>query len=148
MTACVNKKHSRRVAAAVSASLVGALTLGAAPAVVMAAEEAPVEQQFADPEGAFSNAKVVTASFDHLGSRFPVKDADGDGVYTTEFQKNKPVVLNEFTVKMIGGAEAGKTLTIPPMTPITESSTSPAGPTASLPAMPSRRISALPASTS
>ena len=35
MTACVNKKHSRRVAAAVSASLVGALTLGAAPAVVM-----------------------------------------------------------------------------------------------------------------
>ncbi len=42
MTACVNKKHSRRVAAAVSASLVGALTLGAAP-VLAVAEEAPAE---------------------------------------------------------------------------------------------------------
>ena len=48
MTACVNRKHSRRVAAAVSASLVGALTLGAAPAVVMAQPEAGVEQQFVE----------------------------------------------------------------------------------------------------
>ena len=56
MTACVNKKHSRRVAAAVSASLVGALTLGAAPAVVLATE-APVEQQVAGD--AFSRGKVT-----------------------------------------------------------------------------------------
>ena len=37
MTACVNKKHTRRVALAISASLVGALSLGAAaPAVAFA----------------------------------------------------------------------------------------------------------------
>ena len=113
MTACVNKKHSRRVAAAISASLVGALTLGAAPAVVMAQPEAGVEQQFADPEGAFSNARVVWAHFGHLGSSKAVTDSDGDGVYTTEFDKNKPVVLNDFTVRMIGGADAGKTFLIP-----------------------------------
>ena len=36
MTACVNRKHSRRVAAVISASLVGALSLGIAPVAAMA----------------------------------------------------------------------------------------------------------------
>ncbi len=36
MTACVNRKHSRRVAAVISASLVGALSLGVAPVAAMA----------------------------------------------------------------------------------------------------------------
>ena len=62
MTACVNKKHSRRVAAAVSASLVGALTLGAAPAVVFAATpEAGVETQSVDPAVAFGKGTLTAA---------------------------------------------------------------------------------------
>ncbi|OUO57788.1 hypothetical protein B5F74_11720 [Collinsella sp. An271] len=36
MTACVNRKHTKKVAAVVTASLVGALSLGAAPAAAMA----------------------------------------------------------------------------------------------------------------
>ena len=58
MTACVNKKHSRRVAAAVSASLVGALTLGAAPAVVMA-QEAGVETLEATPQSSAEDGAIV-----------------------------------------------------------------------------------------
>ena len=69
--------------------------------------------QFADPEGAFTNARLVSAHFSHLGSSKNVTDSDGDGVYTTEFDKNCPVVMNDFTVRMIGGAQAGKVLTIP-----------------------------------
>ena len=36
MTACVNRKHTKKVAAVVTASLVGALSLGAAPVAAMA----------------------------------------------------------------------------------------------------------------
>ena len=36
MTACVNRKHSKKVAAVVTASLVGALSLGVAPVTAMA----------------------------------------------------------------------------------------------------------------
>ena len=39
MTACVNRKHSKKVAAVVTASLVGALSIGAAAPVVAFAEE-------------------------------------------------------------------------------------------------------------
>ena len=38
MTACVNRKHSKKVAAVVTASLVGALSLGVAPVAAMANE--------------------------------------------------------------------------------------------------------------
>ena len=114
MTACVNKKHSRRVAAAVSASLVGALTLGAAPAVVMA-EEAPVETQWLDPEGAFAQAEVV-ATFKH-GTSHPRFDShNGKDTYaTTTFIENDPVVLDSVEIDVFGDAsERDDKLTIDP----------------------------------
>ena len=40
MTACVNRKHTKKVAAVVTASLVGALSLGVAPVAAMAATDA------------------------------------------------------------------------------------------------------------
>ena len=90
MTACVNKKHSRRVAAAVSASLVGALTLGAAPAVVMA-EEAPVDQQVADDAVSFQNAEIL--SIDGLSE-------GSDGVWFTQANSDgSPVTFDVETIK-------------------------------------------------
>ena len=60
MTACVNKKHTRRVALAISASLVGALSLGAAaPAAAFAAEG--IEAQSVTGTGAFKTAELVSA---------------------------------------------------------------------------------------
>ena len=38
MTACVNRKHTKKVAAVVTASLVGALSLGVAPVAAMATD--------------------------------------------------------------------------------------------------------------
>ena len=110
MTACTNKARG-----AVVAALAGVLALGAVPAVALATgTEAPVvDLMFADPEGAFTNARVVWAHFSHLGSANRVLDSDGDGLYETTFDKNKPVVLDDFTVRMIGGADAGKTFLIP-----------------------------------
>ena len=92
MTACVNKKHSRRVAAAVSASLVGALTLGAAPAVVLATE-APVEQQVAGD--AFSRGEVA------LTGGGVTKDARN--MYTTTADKDgKALEIKATTVTPLG----------------------------------------------
>ena len=55
MTACTNKARG-----AVVAALAGVLALGAAPAVALATgtADAQIELQFADPEGAFSNAEI------------------------------------------------------------------------------------------
>ena len=89
MTACVNKKHSRRVAAAVSASLVGALTLGAAPAIVMA-EEAPVDTQFVTEEGAFNGAEVQYITFKHGNLGNDMHYDSTDKVWYTEYDRNQP----------------------------------------------------------
>ena len=97
MTACVNKKHSRRVAAAVSASLVGALTLGAAPAVVMA-EEAPVDQQVQESGEAFTNG-FVQAAF-HYGTSTVNYAGNKNVPATVEFVKNQAMVLDEVYVKV------------------------------------------------
>ena len=93
MTACVNKKHSRRVAAAVSASLVGALTLGAAPAVVLAQPEAGVEQQVAGD--AFSRGEVaLTGGGVHKDAR---------NMYTTTADKDgKALEIKATTVTPLG----------------------------------------------
>ncbi len=72
MTACVNKKHSRRVAAAVSASLVGALTLGAAP-VLAVAEEAPAETLDVLPSDTWDGVELTWSV-----------EADRFGNYTAE----------------------------------------------------------------
>ena len=56
MTACVNKK-SKRVAAVVTASLVGALSIGA-PAVALATGTTNIETLSASEESAFSRGTV------------------------------------------------------------------------------------------
>ena len=105
MTACVNRKHTKKVAAVVTASLVGALSLGVAPVAAMATDEG-IEMQFADPEGAFTNAKVVDAGFSHLGSWRSVGQ-DGYGVYETTYDAYKPMVLDWFEVEFFGTSESG-----------------------------------------
>ena len=63
MTACVNKKHTRRVALAISASLVGALSLGAAaPAAAFATEG--IEAQVVESNDAFGRGSVQFNSTD------------------------------------------------------------------------------------
>ena len=55
MTACVNRKHTKKVAAVVTASLVGALSLGAAPVAAMA--DTGIELQATD-QADFSQGTV------------------------------------------------------------------------------------------
>ena len=58
MTACVNRKHTKKVAAVVTASLVGALSLGAAPVAAMA-EDTGIDVLAVDW---FSGATVTKAT--------------------------------------------------------------------------------------
>ncbi|OUP06194.1 S-layer homology domain-containing protein [Collinsella sp. An2] len=91
MTACVNKKHTRRVALAISASLVGALSLGAAAPAVAFAEDG-ISTQAVPGVDAFEEGKV-TAAEDIDGKDIDIPatgtiqfTADGHpkGVYPTE----------------------------------------------------------------
>ncbi len=59
MTACVNRKHTKKVAAVVTASLVGALSLGAAPVAAMAATGTGIDLQAVDWN---TDAKVTKAT--------------------------------------------------------------------------------------
>ena len=63
MTACVNRKHTKKVAAVVTASLVGALSLGVAPVAAMATDEG-IEMQAAD----WSTGAKVTSATDGKGA--------------------------------------------------------------------------------
>ena len=58
MTACANRKHTKKVAAVVTASLVGALSLGVAPVAAMATDEG-IETQTVESANAFSNGTVT-----------------------------------------------------------------------------------------
>ena len=105
MTACTNKARG-----AVVAALAGVLALGAVPAVALATGS-DVSLQFADPEGAFSNASVTYANFTHGDSGNPVM-VNSDGIWTTTFDKNEPVILNTLTVSFFNtGAHADFTIT-------------------------------------
>ena len=112
MTACVNKKHSRRVAAAVSASLVGALTLGAAPAVVLAQPEAGVEQQFVSADGAFANAEVVNISFSQGGDTVSTPGTDTDGDYQFVYERNHAVALRAVRLKVTSSVQSHPDFTV------------------------------------
>ena len=103
MTACVNRKHTKKVAAVVTASLVGALSLGVAPVVAMA-EDSGIELQFQSPSGAFENGKPVHAWFDQIGTGAALTP-NADGVYEVEYSKDKPIVLTWFDVHFFGTAE-------------------------------------------
>ena len=102
MTACVNRKHTKKVAAVVTASLVGALSLGAAPVAAMA--DTGIDLQFATPEGAFSNGEVRGAWFEQLGGNMVT--AGTDGVYHVNYSEDHPVVLSAFNVHFFGTAES------------------------------------------
>ena len=71
MTACVNKK-SKRVAAVVTASLVGALSIGA-PAVALAANDTSIDLQFA--EGGTDGMEFVNGTIN-----FKFSDATGNAL--------------------------------------------------------------------
>ncbi|MBM6953981.1 S-layer homology domain-containing protein [Enorma phocaeensis] len=77
MTACVNKKHTRRVALAISASLVGALSLGAAAPAVAFATNDGIQTLAGDTQDSLRDGKVTAWA-----------DQDGDGITATEFTFN------------------------------------------------------------
>ena len=78
MTACVNKK-SKRVAAVVTASLVGALSIGA-PAVALAANGTSIDMLALTAQESFAKASLVTAK-DDQGRALAVPS---DGVVSVE----------------------------------------------------------------
>ncbi len=80
MTACVNRKHTKKVAAVVTASLVGALSLGAAPVAAMA-EDTGIDMQAAT----WVTGATITAAHDGLGGTVSNPNqatfAEGSGKY-------------------------------------------------------------------
>ncbi|MBM6687650.1 S-layer homology domain-containing protein [Collinsella tanakaei] len=106
MTACVNRKHTKKVAAVVTASLVGALSLGAAP--VAAVADTGIDMQFLEPEKAFEGADIVSVSFDHSGEPY---SWDGD-TFVTDYVEDKPVKLNEVKISILGHTGVTSDLTI------------------------------------
>ena len=96
MTACVNKK-SKRVAAVVTASLVGALSIGA-PAVALA-ETSGIDMLAVDTEAAFKNAKITAATDNNgeaLASFNDIKFVAGTGKYPviTELETGAGTKIN------------------------------------------------------
>ena len=77
MTACVNKK-SKRVAAVVTASLVGALSIGA-PAVALAAN-ANIDMLVADEVADFNNGKITQANGDAVSNNLVTFTANGNAI--------------------------------------------------------------------
>ncbi|MBM6779887.1 S-layer homology domain-containing protein [Collinsella tanakaei] len=91
MTACVNRKHTKKVAAVVTASLVGALSLGVAPVAAMA-EEIDLQATITPDTSAWNKA-----TFDYS------VDADIDGKYVTTVGDYMTVQ----GVKTVDGRELG-----------------------------------------
>ena len=79
MTACVNRKHTKKVAAVVTASLVGALSLGVAPVAAMATNEG-ISTQSTSEVAAWENGTVTYAK-DNDG--YIIKNPEG-----YEFEKD------------------------------------------------------------
>ena len=65
MTACVNRKHTKKVAAVVTVSLVGALSLGVAPVAAMGTDEGISTQSVSEQE-AWANG-TITYAHDNQG---------------------------------------------------------------------------------
>ena len=103
MTACVNRKHTKKVAAVVTASLVGALSLGAAPVAAMA--DTGIDLQFAEGTE-FANGSV-TLSFTGFNENTGNYDAitsteDVNGVTTVDANK-MPVIPSVTQLTIAGG---------------------------------------------
>ncbi|MBM6906751.1 S-layer homology domain-containing protein [Collinsella tanakaei] len=97
MTACVNRKHTKKVAAVVTASLVGALSLGAAP--VAAVADTGIETLAATPQQDIDGASLTAAENGKgQGVEIPEK-----GVITFEAGKGEYLVPTQLTPEF-GGA--------------------------------------------
>lgn len=94
MTACVNKK-SKRVAAVVTASLVGALSIGA-PAVALATGTTSIDMLVAPEENAFSRGDVKLS-----GSTALKQEKDGSWVIKANAD-GTPVDVTAESVKPLG----------------------------------------------
>ena len=81
----------------------GALTLGAAPAVVMAQPEAGVEQQFVSPTGAFAQSQGRRAVVRH-GYAGTQTVAPLNGAIQVTFEENQPVSFESFKISLVGSA--------------------------------------------
>ncbi|OUO57790.1 hypothetical protein B5F74_11730 [Collinsella sp. An271] len=91
MTACVNRKHTKKVAAVVTASLVGALSLGVAPVAAMA--DTGIETLALSAGEAFKQGAMTEAT-DGEGRNLEIP---ADGIITVE--AGKWVVPTEITPK-------------------------------------------------
>ncbi|MBM6906753.1 S-layer homology domain-containing protein [Collinsella tanakaei] len=96
MTACVNRKHTKKVAAVVTASLVGALSLGVAP--VAAVADTGIDMQALDANDAFAAGKLTAAVDGNTGIRISIPS---DGVLTLEAGQ----ALKPTEVTPAGGAD-------------------------------------------
>ena len=112
MTACVNKK-SKRVAAVVTASLVGALSIGA-PAVALATTDTSIDLLAVDW---FTNAKVSKATdgqggvvADPTKATFTIKDGKSQYLVPTEVKNSAyttDVTTDDFTITYTPATEGG-----------------------------------------
>ena len=103
MTACRNKASR-----AVTAALVGVLSVGAVPMVAMAAGvNDGASLMFVTAENAFSGAQITGVRFKHGGSSNQFVQDTKTGVWEAEFEKNEPAILDAFTVSMSGTTASG-----------------------------------------
>ena len=98
MTACVNKK-SKRVAAVVTASLVGALSIGA-PAVALATGTTSIDMLVAPEENAFSRGDVKLSGSNAAGTAVK-QEKDGSWVIKANAD-GTPVDVTAESVKPLG----------------------------------------------
>ena len=98
MTACVNKK-SKRVAAVVTASLVGALSIGA-PAVALATGTTNIDMLVAPEENAFSRGHVKLSGSNADGTAVK-QEKDGSWVIKANAD-GAPVEVTAASVKPLG----------------------------------------------
>ena len=98
MTACVNKK-SKRVAAVVTASLVGALSIGA-PAVALATGTTNIDMLVAPEENAFSRGDVKLSGSNAAGTAVK-QEKDGSWVIKANAD-GTPVDVTAASVKPLG----------------------------------------------
>ena len=98
MTACVNKK-SKRVAAVVTASLVGALSIGA-PAVALATGTTSIDMLVAPEENAFSRGDVKLSGSNAAGTAVK-QEKDGSWVIKANAD-GTPVDVTAASVKPLG----------------------------------------------
>ncbi|OUO48062.1 hypothetical protein B5F79_01545, partial [Olsenella sp. An285] len=106
MTACRNKASR-----AVTAALVGVLSVGAVPMVAMAAGvNDGASLMFTQPDGAFANASIDAITFSQ-GDWSGTPTLDGD-VYQFDYERNQPVSLRALQLDVAPGADSHPDFTV------------------------------------